>query len=50
MDWYPQAPLAALQACRKHFLLKDNMPFGEISVFVNSCQHFVFLPIWENIK
>ena len=28
----------------------NNMPFGEITVGLNNCHHFMFLPIFENLK
>ena len=48
MFWHPKAPLTALKACRI-FLFYD-MPLGEMSVLVNSCQDLVFLPILKDVK
>ena len=38
MDWKPQAPLTAFQACRKRFfVLKNNIPFLDKVLF----RHFL---------
>ena len=46
MDWYPQAPLTAFQACRRLFvLLKDNMFVRNLFfvIFVDVQGFYVFL-------
>ena len=49
MDQYPQAPPTAFQARRRFsLLLKNDMPFAELIVLVNSCRYLVLLFFFEN--
>ena len=51
MLWYPQVPPSAFQASAGTFLLlKKGVRFCTVCVFVNSCQHMVFVRTFENIK
>ena len=51
MDWYPEAPLAAFQACRRLLFFSEKQhAFFKKSVSVNMCEHLMFLRTIEKHK